>query len=407
MQTSVSTAASGTEAAPQTAPRLDSVDLLRGLVMVLMALDHTRGFFTNVSFYPLDLEKTNALLFLTRWLTHYCAPVFVFLAGAGAFLSKTRGRTTRDLSWFLLTRGLWLVFLEVTVIRWTGWAYSFDFRFIGIGVIWAIGWSMVVLAGLVFLPTWVITVFGLGMIAVHNVFDGVKPESWGAWEGLWRILHSGGSFALAPGHQFGAGYPLIPWIGVMAAGYGFGTLLLREAGERRKWLLRLGAGLTALFVLIRFSNLYGDPHPWSPQKNAEFTIFSFIHCQKYPPSLCYLLMTLGPALMLLAALDRKTPRFLEPILVFGRVPLFYYLVHLPLIHGLAVVFNLLRYGRADWLYGVQPGPNEPPILVPPDRGYDLPVVYLVWISVLLVLYPACRWFSALKRRRREAWLSYL
>src|SRR6266700_3015399 len=378
MQPQISTATGVTEAVPQVAPRLDSVDLLRGLVMVLMALDHTRGFFSNASFNPLDLDRTNVPLFLTRWLTHYCAPVFVFLAGAGAFLSKTRGRTTRELSWFLLTRGLWLVFLEVTVIRWTGWALNCDFRFIGVG-----------------------------MIAVHNVFDGVKPESWGAWEGLWRVLHAGGSFGFTPGHQFGAGYPLIPWIGVMAAGFGFGTLLLREAGERRKWLLGLGAGLTALFILLRFSNWYGDPHPWSSQKNVVFTLFSFIHCQKYPPSLCYLLMTLGPALMLLAALDRKTPRFLKPILVFGRVPLFYYLIHLPLIHALAVIFNLVRYGRADWLYGPQPGPNEAPILVPQDRGYDLPVVYLVWFSVLLMLYPACRWFADLKRRRREEWLSYL
>src|SRR6266849_5773341 len=206
MQTQMSTTASASEAVPQVALRLDSVDLLRSLFMVLMALDHTRGFFTNANFYPLDLDRTNVPLFLTRWFTHYCAPVFVFLAGAGAFLSTTRGRTTSDLSWFLLTRGLWLVFLEVTVIRWTGWGFNYDFRFIGIGVIWAIGWSMVVLAGLVFLPTWVVTVFGIGMIGLHNAFDGVKPESWGAWEGLWRILHACGSFGLTPGHQFGAGY---------------------------------------------------------------------------------------------------------------------------------------------------------------------------------------------------------
>ena len=392
----------------QTTARLDSVDLLRGVVMVLMALDHTRGFFSNVTFYPLDLDKTNVPLFLTRWVTHYCAPVFVFLAGTGAFLSTTRGRTKKDLSWFLFTRGLWLVFLEVTVIRWSGWGFNFDLHSIGVGVIWAIGWSMVALSGLVFLPTRSITILGLLMIAGHNALDSVKPESWGAWGGLWAILHAGGGFEYAPGWSFGAGYPLIPWIGVMAAGFGFGTLLLEEPAERRRHLIWLGATLTALFVLLRYSNLYGDPTPWRSQKNAVFTVFSFIHCHKYPPSLCYLLMTLGPALLFLGlVVNRKPANWLKPMVVFGRVPLFYYLLHLPLIHGLAVVVNLLRYGRADWLYGAPPGPGRLPVSIPLDRGFDLPVVYLVWISVVLLIYPACRWFMDLKRRRREVWLSYL
>ena len=391
----------------RTSSRLDSVDLLRGFVMVLMALDHTRGFFSSVTFYPLDLDKTNVALFLTRWITHFCAPTFVFLAGTGAFLSTTRGKTTRELSWFLFTRGLWLVFLEVTVIRWSGWTFSFDWHSIGIGVIWAIGWSMVVLAALVYLPLWAITGFGLLMIVTHNALDGIDPTHLGAGEGLWRILHGGGTFQLAPGYNFGAGYPLIPWIGVMATGYGFGTLLLREPAQRRRWIFGLGAGLTLLFVLVRFSNVYGDPHRWETQKNLVFTLFSFVHCQKYPPSLCYLLMTLGPALMLLSMFDRGTPAVLKPLLVFGRVPLFYYLLHLPLIHTLALAVNLIRFGRADWLYGHQPGPNEPALVSPPDRGFDLPVVFLVWITVVVLLYPACRWFAEVKRRRQEAWLSYL
>jgi len=391
----------------RTSSRLDSVDLLRGFVMVLMALDHTRGFFSNVTFYPLDLDKTNVALFLTRWVTHFCAPTFVFLAGTGAFLSTTRGKSTRELSWFLFTRGLWLVFLEVTVIRWSGWTFSFDWHSVGIGVIWAIGWSMVVLAALVYLPLWAITGFGLLMIVTHNALDGIDPTHLGAGEGLWRILHAGGTFQLAPGYNFGAGYPLIPWIGVMATGYGFGTLLLREPAQRRRWIFGLGAGLTLLFVLVRFSNVYGDPHRWEAQKNFVFTLFSFVHCQKYPPSLCYLLMTLGPALMLLSVFDRGTPTVLKPLLVFGRVPLFYYLLHLPLIHTLALAVNLIRFGRADWLYGHQPGPNEPALVLPPDRGFDLPVVFLVWITVVLLLYPACRWFAEVKRRRQEAWLSYL
>src|ERR1043165_3800080 len=252
----------------RTSSSLDSVDLLCGFVMVLMALDHTRGFFSSVTFYPLDLDKTNVALFLTRWITHFCAPTFVFLAGTGAFLSTTRGKTTRELSWFLFTRGLWLVFLEVTVIRWSGWTFSFDWHSIGIGVIWAIGWSMVVLAALVYLPLWAITGFGLLMIVTHNALDGIDPTHLGAGEGLWRILHGGGTFQLAPGYNFGAGYPLIPWIGVMATGYGFGTLLLREPAQRRRWIFGLGAGLTLLFVLVRFSNVYGDPHRWETDRKS-------------------------------------------------------------------------------------------------------------------------------------------
>jgi uncharacterized membrane protein len=386
-----------------TRPRLESVDLLRGMVMVLMALDHTRDFFHNAigKFDPLDLSHTNIAIFFTRWITHFCAPVFVFLAGTGAFLSAARGKSKRELSWFLVTRGLWLILLELTWVKCFGWAFSFDFHEVWGLVIWAIGWSMVILAALVHLPTWAVTTFGLIMIAGHNAFDRVKPESWGPLAWLWRVLHAGGLFEVTPGYNFGAGYPLIPWIGVMAAGYGFGTMLLLPPKDRRGRILGLGLALTSLFVLLRFSNLYGDPNPWSPQHNGTYTILSFIDCYKYPPSLCYLLMTLGPALIVLALFDRGTPFFLKPILIFGRVPLFYYLLHLPLIHWLAVVVNFIRFGRADWLYG-----NTRGIKPPSDAGFDLPGVYVVWIVVLLTLYPVCKWFADLKHRRREAWLSY-
>lgn len=384
--------------------RLDSIDLLRGLVMVLMALDHTRDFFHVGVFQgqdPLDLKTTTLPLFFTRWITHFCAPVFVFLAGTGAFLSTTRGKTPRDLSWFLVTRGLWLVILELTWVQWAGWTFAVNLHSHWGLVIWAIGWSMVVLAALVHLPKWAITAFGVGMIAIHNAFDSVRPEAWGQWAWLWRVLHAGGPFEVAPGYTLGAGYPLIPWIGVMAAGYGFGTVLLREPAKRQGWLLRVGINLTVVFFLLRFSGLYGDAKEWSSQSTGFRTILSMLDCTKYPPSLCYLLMTLGPALILLALLDRGTPSWLKPVLVFGRVPLFYYLLHLPMIHGLAVVVNLIRFGRADWLYGSSPAK------APPDAGFGLPVVYFVWIGVVLLLYPACHWFADLKRRRREAWLSYL
>ncbi len=376
--------------------------------MVIMALDHTRDFFSkDFAFDPTDLDKTFPALFLTRWITHYCAPVFIFLAGTGAFLSSTRGKSTRELSWYLLTRGLWLVLLEVTWVRCLGWQLNFDYHFAMGIVIWAIGWSMVALAGLVFLPLRWVTTFGILMIACHNLFDSVEPQSWGSLGWLWKILHSGGILVPAEGYHFAAGYPLIPWVGVMAAGYGFGALWLREPVERRKRLIRLGTLLTALFVLLRAINVYGDPDAWSGQKNALFTLFSFLNCHKYPPSLLYLLMTLGPALLALAALDRGTPRSLQPVLVFGRVPLFFYLLHLPLIHALAVLTSYLHFGQADWWFAnPSEGPNAPHAR-PADYGYSLSVVYLIWLGVVFALYPLCRRFADVKRRRREPWLSYL
>lgn len=373
--------------------------------MVLMALDHTRDFFHSGVFRgedPLDLSHTSVLLFLTRWITHFCAPVFVFLAGTGAFLSKTRGKTVRDLSWYLVTRGLWLVLLELTWVRWAGWSFTIDLHEHWGNVIWAIGWSMVVLAALIHLPVWAIASFGLVMIATHNAFDGIKPDGVGVWSGLWRVLHAGGAFELAPGYRLGAGYPLIPWIGVMAVGYSFGEIVRRPPEERRRWFVRLGLLAVALFVVVRLSNLYGDPTPWSPQKNGLFTFLAILDCHKYPPSLCYLLMTLGPALLVLACLDGGTPGWLRWTLVFGRVPLFYYVLHLPLIHGLSVIVHWLRFGHADWLWG-----NIRGIKPPEGAGFDLWGVYLAWATVLMILYPACNWFAALKRRRRDAWLSYL
>jgi len=382
--------------APAVRPRIDSLDVLRGLVMVLMALDHTRDFFSNeTSFDPLDLTHTHPALFLTRWVTHFCAPVFIFLAGSGAFLSKGRGRTAKALSWFLLTRGLWCVVLELTVIRCLGWTFNFDYMIIPAGVFWAIGWSMIALAGLVFLPPQAVGAFGVAMVCVHNAFDGVTAASWGSLGWLWTILHTGGPIALGNGREFSIWYPVVPWIGVMAAGYGFGTLL-----HRRRTILVTGVALTLLFVVLRASNVYGDPHPWAPQQGGLFTLFAFISCNKYPPSLLYLLMTLGPALIALALLDRGTSRWMRPILVFGRVPLFYYLLHIPLIHGLAVVATYLQHVDDAWLFGLG-------IPRPAGAGFGLAVVYLVWAAVVAALYPACRWFADLKRRRRDPWLSYL
>lgn len=399
-----------TAAAPR--GRLDAIDLLRGLVMVIMALDHVKGNFSNAHFDATDLTQTNPAYFLTRWITHFCAPTFVFLAGTGAFLYGSRGKTRSQLAWFLFSRGLWLVLLELTVIRFA-WFLNINYGYSFGQVIWAIGWSMVVMAGLVFLPTSAVTLAGIAMILFHNLFDGVRAADWGRLDWLWRILHTGEQFGLFQGKVFHPFYPLIPWIGVMAAGYGFGAFTLVEPRRRRREVLGLGLALTLLFMALRFSNLYGDrvidrlsypghPGPWSVQDTWWKTMFSFVNCQKYPPSLCFLLMTLGPAITALALFDRQPGPLGRILVTFGRVPLFFYLVHWYVIKGLAILLAYLRYGRADWLYG-----NTDGVTAPSDNGYDLWVVYLIWLGVVALLYPACHWFAGVKKRSRSPLLSYL
>jgi uncharacterized membrane protein len=393
--------------APPPSPRperLESVDLLRGLVMVLMALDHTRDFFHEAVYRgvdPLNATDGSIALFFTRWITHLCAPVFVFLAGTGASLSAQRGRSPGELARFLVTRGAWLIFLELTWIHWAGWSFAIDPREHWGLVIWAIGWSMIALGMLVHLPRTVVGVIGLGIIVLHNTLDPITPEHLGRMGWLWRLVHEGGQIEFGNGIRFGAGYPLLPWIGVMATGYAFGTVMQAAAATRQRWLWRGGAGLLVVFLSLRFTNLYGDARHWTAQSTGFRSVLSMLDCTKYPPSLCYLLVTLGSAALLLAWFDGKLRRFLRPLLVFGRVPLFFYLLHLPLIHGLAVAVNLVRFGRADWLYGAHPA--KPP----PDAGFGLPSVYLAWFVVLGLLYPVCCWFSALKRRRTDQWLTYL
>jgi len=386
---------------PESKNRLDGIDLLRGLVMVIMALDHTRDYFTNAFFDPVDLTKTTPGLFLTRWITHYCAPVFIFLAGTGAFLSGSRGKTSGQLAWFLLTRGLWLVVLELTWVR-ASWMFNWALHEHGAGVFWSIGWSMVALSALVFLPISAITAFGLVMIAFHNTLDNLTPEQVGLPEWLWVILHHGDGFAFQPYFSFGAAYKLIPWIGVMAAGYGFGAFFLLEPKARQRQLVGLGAVLTLAFIAIRAINRYGDLHPWTLQEDNLFTFLSFLNCWKYPPSLDYILMTLGPAIMALAWFDRGVGRLGRPLVVFGRVPLFFYLLHIPLIHALAVAVDFYRFG---WSPMTVDGPWVPKL----ENGYGFPLwqVYLIWLGVMLALYPVCYWFARVKQKHRSPWLSYL
>jgi uncharacterized membrane protein len=390
---------------PEASRRNDAVDLLRGLVMVLMALDHVRDFFTNHPGDPAaQVATTTAALFLTRWVTHFCAPTFVFLAGAGASLSRARGRSRPALARFLASRGLWLVVVELTLVRW-GWFFDVSYGFSVLQVIWALGVSMMTLAALVFLPTPAIAAVGLALILGHNTLDGVHAASLGRWSWLWTLVHEGG-FLHPLGRALLVVYPLVPWIGVMATGYAFGALLLtRPAEERRRWLPRLGVGLTLAFVVLRLVNRYGDPLPWTSQRSPLFTLFSFLACTKYPPSLDYLLMTLGPAITFLGLADGATAPWTKPFVTFGRVPFFYYVLHVPLLHALAVLLGALTLppGAATAIVHKITLPND----VSTRFGFPLPVIYAAWIAVVALLYPLCRWFAALKARNKSPWLSYL
>lgn len=387
--------------------------------MVIMMLDHTRDFVHNAVFVfdPTDLSRTNVALFFTRWITHYCAPVFVFLAGTGAYLQFARGKSRGELSRFLVTRGFWLIVLEVTIVRIVV-TFNFDLRFLGfLQVIWVIGVSMIVLAALVHLPVKVIGAFGLAMIAVHNLFDGFNVASWRGPEspvpslgaGLWMLLHQ--PFEAIPVWGFPSPvlfvvYPLIPWIGVMAVGYAFGALYQMDAERRRRWLLIIGGTAAALFVLLRGANVYGDPARWSKQSSAVFTVLSFLNTTKYPASLLFLLMTLGPAIASLALFESRpnaggvVRRF---IVTFGRVPLFFYLLQWLTGHVISIVLHLAFGKPVAWLFQSPMNFSG----APPGVGFNLAVVYLCWIAGVLLLYPLCKWFAAVKARRRDWWLSYL
>jgi uncharacterized membrane protein len=381
-------------------PRIESVDVVRGVIMIIMALDHTRDFFGMPGQNPTDLTSTSATLFFTRWITHFCAPVFFLLTGTGAFLSLRR-KSPAELSRFLFTRGLWLIFLELVVVRCFAYQFNVDYRVTMLLVLWALGWAMITLSALVRLPASVVTAIGIVMIAGHNLLDSVK------WANpLWSILHSPGFVLNIPSHVVFAGYPLIPWIGVTAVGYGLGQVYSWETARRRAFLLRLGLALTLAFLVIRAINVYGDPSRWIGQKTAVLTALSFLNTTKYPPSLLFLLMTLGPAMVFLWAVDRGTPRILRPALVIGKVPLFYFMLHFFVIHLLAVIICYLRYGSAHWMFE-SPDLGHYPFSAPPGWGYSLPGVYLVWILVVVIMYPLCRWYAALKERRHDAWLSYV
>ncbi len=400
--------------------RVDSVDFLRGLVMVIMLLDHMREYVhaDTFRFSPTDLTKTNVILFFTRWITHLCAPTFVFLAGTGIYLQKMRGKTLAELSKFLLTRGLWLIFLEFTVVRFSLF-FNFDYSFSGMAeVIWVFGVSMIVLAALIHLPARIVAFFGIAMIALHNLLDSfqVPPATSMAstpppdfWQKLWLFLHQPGFVPLFGNVKMFVAYPLIPWIGVMAAGYGLGVVYDWEVERRRKFLFRLGILVTVLFVLIRATNLYGDPQIWQIQENPVFTVLSFLNTTKYPPSLLFLLMTLGPAILILALADKINENSDKGILsrifiTFGRVPLFYFILQMFVSHGSGVLLSYLAGKSTAYLFFNFPASSTD---APPDAGFPLWTVYAMWLAGLLLLYPLCAWYGKIKQSRRGFPFSYL
>jgi uncharacterized membrane protein len=404
-----------TEAAPLTATvpslkanlsRVASIDLLRGTVMIIMALDHVRDYFHSAAFEydPLDLDKTTPILFFTRWITHFCAPVFVFLAGTSAFLSGQR-KTKKELSSFLITRGIWLIILELTIINF-GWLFNYQLPTLALIVIWALGISMIALAAMIHLPRSLILAIGIVLVAGHNALDGIRVAAPGVKKILWSILHEPGIYQVA-GKSLFVGYPIIPWIGLMALGYCFGHLYTPQfaAGRRKRILIIMGVSAIILFIVFRFSNIYGDPSPWSNQSSGFYTFLSFIRTTKYPPSLLYLLMTIGPALLFLAYTERAQGRVTNIISVYGRVPFFYYILHIYIIHLIAMF--AAEFSTHDWTdMIVSFWVNFDPQLR--GYGFDLWLTYVIWIVVVVGLYPLCRWYDKYKtNNRHKKWLSYL
>jgi uncharacterized membrane protein len=373
--------------------------------MILMALDHVRDFFGGTGVSPTNLATTTAPLFFTRWITHICAPVFFLLTGTGAYLA-TRRRSPGELSRFLVTRGAWLIFLDAVVIRCFALQFNVDYRVTVLNVLWALGWSMIGLAALVRLRPARVAAIGIVMIAGHNLLDPIRAATFGSFAPLWSVLHAQGVILNVPGHIVLAAYPLIPWVGVMALGYGLGPVIEWPVERRQRFLLRAGVALTAAFVVLRAVNIYGDPSRWSAQKSAVLTVVSFLNTTKYPPSLLFLLMTLGPAFMLLRAFDREVSGPLRFPLTIGKVPLFYFGAHLLAIHLLAVVVCRVRFGAVHWMFE-SPDLAHFPITEPPGWPLGLPAVYLIWISLVVALYPLCRWYAGVKARSTSAWLSYL
>ncbi len=396
---------------PDSRPRLTAIDALRGLVMVIMALDHTRDFLHAgaMNFPADDLSRTTAMIFLTRWVTHICAPVFVFTAGMGARLRLLRGGSPAELATFLWTRGLWLIVVELTVMR-LAMNFTLDGRYpVLLIILWALGWSMIGLAALVRLPARTVGAIGLLIVLFHNTLDGVQASQLGAFGPLWHVLHQPGLVMVGDVAAV-AGYPVLPWFAVMALGFWSAEIYTWEPHRRRRQLQWTGIACVIGFLLLRVVNGYGDPLPWSGQSTAVFTALSFLNTAKYPPSLMFLLMTLGPALLLLAAFERRPFGPRHPFVVFGRVPFAYYVVHFWVLHLVAAVIAFARYGSAAWTFLWHPLPSMGGArdMFPPDLGVSLGWTYVAWLLVVAALYLPARRLAQVKARRRDSrWLGYL
>lgn len=384
--------------------RISSIDALRGIVMILMALDHARDFFSNFGFDPTNMDHTTLAMFFTRWITHFCMPVFIFLIGTSMAIVIGRGKNKSSTAFFLITRGLWMIIIDLTIISFA-WKFNID-PYPICQALWAIGWGMIVLAGLIFLPKPLIFMIGFVIVAGHNALDGHEQ----AWLGQAAWLHVPTHQMLfhIPRVEFFLFYPLIPWVGVSALGYVFGSVFFLEKKQREHWLWGIGLVCIFIFIALRAINGYGEITPWSYQSTTIMTLLSFINCTKYPPSLCFLLMTLGPCLLLLILLERRDNAITQFLIVYGKVPFFYYIVHLYLLHILAIIFAYLYFGHAEWLMGTPGSMRMIAESLSPTPGYSLPVVLFVWIVTVGMLYPLCRWYGAFKaRHKNNMWLSYL
>ena len=387
--------------------RIESIDLLRGVVMVIMALDHTRHYFHLGAFEnsPTDLTVTTPVIFFTRFITHFCAPVFVFLAGTSAFLYGSK-KTKPALFKFLITRGFWLIFVELAIMSFI-WYFDIHYTNFYLQVIWAIGISMIILAILIHLPPKILLVVGLLLVCGHNLLDGVTVEGKSITSLIWYLLHQESFIKFSENFVLMVGYPVLPWIGVMVLGYCFGRFYSKdfEVATRKKWLLRLGLGAIVLFLILRGTNVYGDLVPWTTQKNITYTILSFLNVTKYPPSLSFLLITLGPALLFLYATETIKNKFTDFFLVFGRVPFFYYILHLLVIHLFALLGLMITGG--DWRIMILSGDVFTNGKLG-SYGYPLWVVYLIWIGIVLLLYPLSKRYMIYKTNNKDKWwLSYL
>lgn len=388
--------------------RINSIDLLRGIIMVIMALDHVRDFFHKEAFTddPLNMDTTTPWLFFTRWITHFCAPAFVFLAGTSAFLMGLK-KTKKQLSKFLLTRGLWLVIAEMLIIT-LGWTFNPLYNLLILQVIWAIGISMIILGLLVWLPLPVIFLIGLIIVGGHNLLDYPEAERKGDVGFWWNLVHHAQFYFVPYGENRGIFivYAFMPWTGVMALGYCFGSWYKNTvtAGVRRKRLIALGLGLIALFIVLRLINAYGNPLQWVEQsRGGLYTFFSFLNANKYPPSLMFLCMTLGPAILLLALFEKVQAKWTRFFLTYGRVPFFFYILHFYLIHLFCVIaFFASGYSTSQII-----SRDTPFLFRPASFGFDLWVVYVVWIAVVLLLYPLCKWYNRYKATHSQWWLSYI